>query len=454
MGAPHAAVMFIPFRIRATPHLSRQRRETVGTHRAGGAAPGQHERREMKTADLIEQRSALVARMRAAHEADKAEDFTAAESELRSLDGKLERAKALDALDAAAPKRDERLTATLGDYSLTRALAWGAGLTGIDAGREREIDAELRATTGRQFKGVAVPTELFEKRVLTTAAPAGGPGSNLVPTEHLANEYISALTASTIIASLGARTLSGLLGNVEIPGEKAAPTAAWIAENAALTATDPQFQQVTLSPKHVGALSEFSRNMLLQTSPGIEGILRQMMARDIALEMDRVAILGGGTNEPTGILAASGTQTQAYATSIFHTTAEMIGKANVANVGPNRAFLSSNRVATIARKTLDSQKLPIGTAALFHQQRAEFSNLVPDNLGAGTNESGLIYGDFSELLIGLWSALDVLVNPYESTAYSKGNVSVRALATADIALRRPAAFVKATGVLAAAAGIA
>ena len=408
----------------------------------------------MKTADLIEERGALVARMRAAHEADKADDFTTAEAELRSLDAKLARAKAMDAMDAAAPKHDEKFSAVLSGFRLTRQLAWAAGLPGVDAGREREVDAELRRTTGRQFQGVAVPTELFEKRVLTTAAPAGGPGSNLVPTDHLAGEYISALTASTVIAGLGARTLTGLMGNVEIPGEKAAPTAGWIAENAALTASDPQFRQVTLAPKHVGSLSEFSRNMLLQTSPGIEGILRQMMARDIALEMDRVAILGGGTNEPTGILAAAGTQTQAYATSLFHTGAEMIGKANVANVGPNRAFLSSNRVATIARKTLDSQKLPIGTAALFHGERAEFSNLVPDTLGAGTNESGLIYGDFSELLIGLWSALDVLVNPYESTAYSKGNVMIRAMATADIALRNPQAFVKATGVLAAAVGIA
>jgi hypothetical protein len=58
------------------------------------------------------------------------------------------------------------------------------------------------------------------------------------------------------------------------------------------------------------------------------------------------------------------------------------------------------------------------------------------------------------MLIGLWSALDILVNPYEATAYSKGNVMVRALATADIALRNPQAFVKATGVLAAAVGIA
>jgi HK97 family phage major capsid protein len=408
----------------------------------------------MKTADLIEQRGALVARMRAAHEADKAEEFTAAEAELRALDGKIERAKALDALDAAAPRRDANLQPELRDYSLTRALAWGAGIAGIDAGREREVDAELRATTKRNFEGVAVPTEIFEKRVLTTGAPAGGPGSNLVPTEFLANEYISALTASTVIASLGARTLSGLMGNVEIPGEKAAPTVAWIAENAALSATDPQFRQVTLAPKHVGSLSEFSRNMLLQTSPGIEGILRQMMARDIALEMDRVAINGGGANQPVGILAASGTQTQAYATSLFHTAGNMIEKAKTANVGPNRAFLSTPRVERIAALALTTDKLPVGLPNIFHQQRADFTNLAPDNLGAGTNESAMIYGDFSELLIGLWSALDILVNPYEATAYSKGNVMVRTLATADIALRNPTAFVKATGVLAAAAGIA
>ncbi len=409
----------------------------------------------MKTADLIEQRATALHKMQEAHTADNGDAFKAAETEIRAIDAKLERAKVLDAMDAAAQRpRDERFAAETRNYSLTRHLAGAAGITGVDWGREREIDQELRATTGRTFKGVAVPTEIFERRVLTSALPSGGPGSNLVPTDFLANEYISALTASTVIASLGARTLPGLMGNVEIPGEKAAPSTAWIAENAALSATDPQFRQVTMAPKHVGSLSEFSRNMLMQTSPAIEGILRQMMARDIALEIDRAAINGGGSNQPVGILAASGTQTQAYGTSLFHTAADMVGKANIANVGATRAFLSTQRVQTIAAKALTTDKLPVGVGTIFQGQRTAFTNLAPDNLGAGTNESALIYGDFSELLIGLWSALDVLVNPYEATAYSKGNVMVRAMATCDVALRNPTAFVKATGVLAAAAGIA
>jgi hypothetical protein len=67
---------------------------------------------------------------------------------------------------------------------------------------------------------------------------------------------------------------------------------------------------------------------------------------------------------------------------------------------------------------------------------------VPSNLtkGGGTALSALIFGDWSQLLIGFWSELDILVNPYESTAYSKGNVQVRAMATADVAIRHALAF--------------
>ena len=68
-------------------------------------------------------------------------------------------------------------------------------------------------------------------------------------------------------------------------------------------------------------------------------------------------------------------------------------------------------------------------------------------MGAGEDEAGLIYGDFQDLLIGIWSQLDILMNPYAETAYSKGNILIRAMASVDFGVRRPASFVKAGGVI-------
>lgn len=408
----------------------------------------------MKTADLMEQRAAIVDRMTAAHNSDDNAAFETAEAELRSIDAKLERLRKIDAAErreAGTPLiGDTKLDAELrSKFSVSRAIAHAAGLP-VDAGFEREMQTELAKRAGRSAEGVFIPTEVFETRALTTAD-----GADLVSADHRPDQYISALTASSIVRGMGARVLSGLRGNVSIPRETDSPAIGWVAENAALSADDADFDAVTLSPKHAGALSEWSRNMLMQSSPDVEALVRQMLARNLALAIDIAAIQGGGANEPDGVLATSGIQEEAYATSLFATSAEMIGKADIANVGTaRRGFLSSNTVKKIAMLAQDTDNLPVGVGTIFHNEPTTFTNQVPTNLGAGTDEHALIYGDWSELLMGIWSEIDILVNPFESTAYSKGNVSIRAMSTVDVALRHPTAFVSATGVTSSAAGIA
>ena len=399
----------------------------------------------MKTSDLIEQRGAIVARMDSAHKADDNGAFESAETELRNIDAKLDRQRKIDAADRAEPgtpiNGDSKLDSEIrAKFSLSRAVAGAAGL-GVDWGFEREMQAELAKRAGKSPEGIFIPTEIFEKRVLTTST-----GSELVSTDHRPDQYISALVASSVVRGLGARTLGGLMGNVSIPRETDSPAIGWVAENAALTSDDANFGAVTMSPKHAGALSEYSRNMLMQASPDVEMLFRQMLARNLALAIDRAAILGGGANEPVGVLSTVGIATQAYTTDLFTTTAEMIAKADIANVGDaRRGFLTTNLIKKIASLELDANKLPVGIAPIFHNEPVTFSNQVPTTLGSG-DEHGLIYADWSELLIGIWSEIDILVNPFEATAYSKGNVAIRAMATVDVAVRHPLAFVSATGV--------
>ena len=65
---------------------------------------------------------------------------------------------------------------------------------------------------------------------------------------------------------------------------------------------------------------------------------------------------------------------------------------------------------------------------------------------ADSNGAPVILGDWSQVLLGIWSELDILVNPFDSVAYARGGVLVRAMATVDTAVRHPKAFVVASDV--------
>ena len=395
----------------------------------------------MKTSDLIEQRGAIVARMSEVEETATAEEWRALKTELAEVNGKIERRSEIDAAERAEHgtviNGDPHVRDLLKRQSLRETILYSMGDRSVDHGKIAEEQAELARRAGRKPEGVHIGTELFETRVLTTTA-----GSELVSTDHRPDQYINALTASSVVRGMGARVLSGLAGNLSIPRETDSPAVGWVAENAALSSDDADFDSITLSPKHAGAISEWSRNMLLQASPDVETLLRQMLARNLALAIDKAAILGGGANEPKGVLATTGIQKVTSPASIFDAVADAVALADAENVGANRGILTTPEVRKIAAKSLDLMGRPVGVATVFHNLPTTFSNQVPRTLGGSPGtEHGLIYGDWSELLIGIWSEIDILVNPFESTAYSKGNVSIRAMATVDCAVRHPKAFV-------------
>ena len=70
---------------------------------------------------------------------------------------------------------------------------------------------------------------------------------------------------------------------------------------------------------------------------------------------------------------------------------------------------------------------------------------LPLTTSKNVPEKKLILGDFSQVLLGVWSEVDILVNPFAEPAYSRGGVQVRAMATVDTAVRHPQGFVVATG---------
>jgi HK97 family phage major capsid protein len=404
--------------------------------------------------ELKEQRALAVAEMRGLVEtaqaqkrnmtADETSRFDALKTKVVDLEGQEARASFL----VEAERSMKGTPVNGGDTSFAdlekrvslmnviRAGMEGRSLTGAEA----EYSKEAERRSGRKAQGTFVPFSLMEKRVNTTSS-----SPELVGTEHRPDQFIEPFRNKLMARAAGARVLSGLHGDVSIPAYGTGTTAYWVAENSAITASDLTHDAKSLSPKHVGALSEMSRQLLQQSSPDIEQLLRDDMSFALAAAIDSVMITGGGSNQPTGIIPTTGVQTASLATLNWAGISGMIAKSELAN-STATAWLTSPGVTDKLRTTLKST-----TAGAFYLlENGRVANLPvfsTKQVPLASTKGQLLLGDFSQVLLGIWSELDILVNPYESTAYARGGVMVRAMATVDILIRHPEAFVLANDIV-------
>ena len=374
---------------------------------------------------------------------DEVAKFEALKTRVTDLEGQEARAGFLaDAerrmIGTPVDKSQADLESNVSLLEVLQAGMEGRSLTGAAA----EYSKETERRTGRKAGGVFIPLSVLEKRVNTTST-----AGQIVPTDHRADLFIEPFRNKLLARQLGARVLTGLTGNVDIPGYGSGVSSGWVAENGALTPSGMTFGSKTLTPKHVGSLAEMSRQLIQQSSPGIEQLLRDDMAFALAQAIDGAMILGGGANEPTGILATNGIQTASLATLSWAGILAMLEKIELVN-GSAGAWLTSPQVATKLRGTLKSAT----AGAAYLSEGGRMADLTVNStkqvpLKTGTpNKGRLILGDFSQVMLGIWSELDILVNPFDSVAYARGGVLVRAMATCDIAVRHPEAFVVADDV--------
>lgn len=371
--------------------------------------------------------------------------FDSLEAEVRSINADLKRTAILEEAERHEHADPVEGRGDLRDlesrFNLGKALS--EHLSGKLSGVEAEFGAEKRS--GRK-DALAVPVSILlgERRALTTAAPGAGPGSNLIQTSL--GPMIDRLRPLLAVESLGATVLPGLTDLLDLPRHKASGSAGWVAEHGAATGTDPQFDKVSLAPKTVTAMYEVSRRMLLQAA-NLEPILRADLGYLLAQAVDSAAIKGGGSNEPSGILANGSVGVVALGTNgaamTVDTAADVMGLIDEANSFGSTGFLTNSKVKKMAMKLKDGQSRPYGLAEVFKQSPVVFSNQVPNTLVKGTSGavcSAILYGVWSDLVIAYWSAVDIVINPYADSVAAKGGALIHAFLDADIAIRHPESF--------------
>jgi HK97 family phage major capsid protein/HK97 family phage prohead protease len=336
-------------------------------------------------------------------------------------------------------------------YSLMRAINALANPTDANAQRaaafEREVSDAVAQKLGKQARGFLVPFEV-QKRDLVVGTPTAG--GNLVATDLLAGSFIEVLRNAMVLPGLGTQMLTGLVGNVAIPKQTGAATAYWVAESNAPTESQQTIGQVAMSPKTVGAYTEISRKLLLQSSIDVESMVQTDLAAVLGLAIQQAAISGTGTsNQPAGLLTLITPSvvggTDGAAPTWAHIV-ELESDVAVANaLVENMAYLTNAKV----RGKLKTTSKVSGQNGFIWENgdtpvngyRAAVTNAVPSNLNKGASTgvcSAIIFGNFRDLVIGMWGGLDLMVDPY--TGSTAGTVRVVALQDVDVAVRYTESF--------------
>jgi HK97 family phage major capsid protein len=325
-------------------------------------------------------------------------------------------------------------------FSFVRALNYLASPGDATARRGAEFEIEVGLEAAKQYErssnGIVVPNEVLRRDLTVGVAADGG---NLVDDVLLAGSFIDILRNKLALANAGMTTLTGINGNISIPRQSSAATAYWVGENSSPTESQQAVDQVNLSPKTCGAFVDYSRRLLLQSSIDVESMVRDDIATQIALELDRVGINGSGSsNQPQGIINTSGIGSQSL--TGFGTFAEYIGMETDVAVANADAGNLRYIINASARGALKSTEKASNTGQFVYEN--DEINGYPVNVSNQLGNNDALFGDFSMLIMAMWSGLDLTVDPYAGA--TAGTVRIIALQDVDFAVKQPGAFCFAT----------
>ncbi|MEK8093338.1 phage major capsid protein [Methylocystis sp. IM3] len=274
-------------------------------------------------------------------------------------------------------------------------------------------------------------------------------GGFTVP-ETLSSQIIDKLRAEAVCTRAGAITVPMDAPTVYLAKLDGDPTASWRGENATISESSPAFARVTLSARSLATVIKLSRE-LAEDSANLDATLRNALAKAFALELDRAALFGNGVAEPLGVVNWTGINTVSLGTdgaalSGFDNFLDGIYEMHVDNAGDPTAAIMAPRT----EKTINKMKDGDGETLVRPPAIANLPFLVTTSVpvnqtqGISTDCSSIIMGDFSQLLIGMRTQLQIQV--LRERFADNLQLGLLAYLRADVVLTHPESFTKIVGI--------
>ena len=339
------------------------------------------------------------------------------------------------------------------------------GKIGPDVGFEREVSDEIGKRSGKKSEGgFFVPSSaLLGSRAFDKANAA----SALVATDTLFGEFIEALVADTVLGAAGVRTLAGLVGDVTIPKSGSA-TAYWVStEGGNSTETTPNVGQVGATPHTVGAYTDITRKLLMQSGIGAQTLIADLLREAIGRAIEAAVFSGSGASgQPLGLdnwtetiggdSVAIPTVSMTAGSPSHDNLVDFWQKVYTANAARGSLkYIGSPAVKALLCKTRDytpfnntGAKASSGVVGAVGSEylctkdgKVEGYDFLMSNL---CNSKKLYFGDWSQIMLAFWSDIDLTVDT--SSLSKSGGVRVVALQDCDVIVRHREAFAIGTAI--------
>ena len=309
-----------------------------------------------------------------------------------------------------------------------------------EAAFELECSRAAAELYGKQPKGIIIPNDVLADRAFGTGSSASNTGGGAaIATNLLAGSFIDILRKKAWVMRR-ARTLAGLVGNVDIPKQTSSTQAYWVGEGGAPTAGQPGLDQISFTPKTVGAYTDITRRLLRQATPDAEAIVRDDILKVMALEIDRVAIYGTGTEfQPKGVKNYTGINAVDFASAGQPSFAELVNmETQIALDNADVDGMSYAFNAAIRGHAKTTLKFPGVNGAQTIWEPGNTVNGYATDVSNQIATGDVFFGNWLDLVVAMWGGLELTVDPYSLS--TSGGLRLIALQDIDINLRRVESF--------------
>jgi HK97 family phage major capsid protein len=320
-------------------------------------------------------------------------------------------------------------------YSVTNAMKSLISGRGVD-GLEKEVSDAIADRCGRETHG------FFLANQRDLVAGTATDGAELVPTDTRSGDFIDALRPNMVTLQAGVRVLNGLTGDVSIPRKSTTSAATFKTEVQAHANTEPQFNSLTLTPRHLGTYTDVSKQLLAQGTPDVDALIRDDLNQAIAVALDKAVIQGSGdgSNEPQGIIGQSDVPEIAVADNSggeltkaeLHAFMKSLDDNNA--LSGNCSWITTPTIAAHAKQTLldsgvSGYQWDMANNTMLGYKAYSTANIPSERT---------IFGDLDQYILGIFDGIEIVYDPFSGAKNRLVTFVLNLMCDGDV--RQPLAF--------------